>query len=80
MLRPSKHSNPDQTVVHVATFVLRRVRDQRIESYAKLLASVKKSVTSGDVLLLPALNLLFLLGLVVYRPKNDSFEYTGDGV
>jgi hypothetical protein len=37
----------------------------------------KKSVIGGDVLFLPALNLLYLLGLVEYRPKTDALEYVG---
>jgi hypothetical protein len=29
------------------------------------------------VLFLPSLNFLYLLGLVDYRPKTDSVEYSG---
>lgn len=29
------------------------------------------------MLFLPALNLLFLLGLIEYRPKTDAVEYVG---
>jgi len=37
----------------------------------------KKSVAGGDVLFLPALNFLFLMGLVDYHPKTDAVEYVG---
>lgn len=31
----------------------------------------------GDVLFLPSLNFLYLLGLIEYHPKTDSIEYVG---
>jgi hypothetical protein len=77
VLRPSKHSHPDRTVVNVAALVLGRLRNRRVDDYSSLRSYVKKAVRSGDFLFLPALNLLFLLGLVEYRPKTDAFEYVG---
>ena len=77
MLRPGKHAHPDRTVVNVSLLLLARLRDRRVEEYADLKAFAKKKVAGGDVLFLPALNLLYLLGLVEYRPKTDAFEYRG---
>ena len=77
MLRPNKHSHPDKTVINVTLLILARLRDRRVEKYQLLRDYVKRAVTGADVLFLPALNLLFLLGLVEYRVKTDSFEYTG---
>ncbi len=77
MLRPSKHSHPDRTVINVSTLVLRRLKTRRVEEYDALKKLVKKDVSGGDVLFLPAMNLLYLLGLVEYRPKTDAFEYLG---
>jgi len=37
----------------------------------------KKFVRGGEALFLPTVNFLFLLGVIEYRPKVDSFEYTG---
>ena len=31
----------------------------------------------GASLFLPALSLLYLLGVIAYRPKTDSLEYVG---
>jgi hypothetical protein len=56
--------------------VLARLKKYRIEEYETLRALVKK-MPGGDALFLPALNLLYLLGLIEYRPKNDSVEYVG---
>lgn len=77
MLRPSKHSHPDRTVINVALLLLVRLKKKRVEDYSGLKNYTKKSVIGGDVLFLPALNFLFLLGLIEYRPKNDTVEYVG---
>lgn len=78
MLRPSKHSHPDRTVLRVATLVIARLRKNRVQEFAELRKYVKASVPGGDVLFLPGLNLLYLLGLVDYHPKTDAFEYRGE--
>jgi hypothetical protein len=77
MLRPTKHSHPDRTVVNVSALVLTHLKSRRLEEYDALRKYVKKSVKGGEFLFLPALNLLYLLGLVEYRPKTDAFEYVG---
>ncbi len=77
MLKPSKHAHPDKTVVAVATLLLRRLRDKRIDSFDDLRQYLSGTQEGVGALFLPALNLLFLLGLVEYRPKTDSFEYIG---
>ena len=77
MLRPSKHSHPDRTVVNVALILLTRLRKRRLEGYSALRGHAKKVVAGGDVRFLPALNFLFLLGLIEYRPKTDAIEYVG---
>lgn len=77
MLRPTKHSHPDRTIVNVALLLLMRLRNRRLEGYSPLRGYAKKVVVGGDVLFLPALNFLFLLGLIEYHPKTDSIEYVG---
>jgi len=77
MLRPSKHAHPDRTIVNVALLLLARLRSQRLCDYDALLSYARKAVTGGDVLFLPSLNFLFLLGLIEYHPKTDSVEYVG---
>lgn len=75
MLRPSKHSHPDRTVINLSVVILTRLRRLRIEEYDGLREHVRKSVSGSDVLFLPALNLLYLLGLIEYRPKTDTLEF-----
>ena len=77
MLRPTKHSHPDRTVINVSLLLLGRLKARRIDDYDVLRTFAKKSVAGGDVLFLPALNFLFLMGLVDYRPKTDAVEYVG---
>lgn len=76
MLALTKHTHPDRTVVSIALLLLARMRRFRVEEYETLRTTVKK-VAGGDALFLPALSFLFLLGLVEYRPKNDTVEYVG---
>lgn len=77
MLRPTKHSHPDRTVINVSLLLLARLKTRRVDEYDVLRNYAKKSIVGGDVLLLPALNFLYLMGLIEYRPKTDSIEYVG---
>ena len=77
MLRPAKHSHPDRTVINVSLLLLSRLKDRRVDEYDVLRKFAKKHVVGGDVLFLPALNFLYLMGLVEYRPKTDAVEYVG---
>jgi hypothetical protein len=77
MLRPTKHSHPDRTLINVSLLVLSRLRKRRSEDYDALKQYATTRVSGGDVLYLPALNFLYLLGLVEYRAKTDAVEYVG---
>lgn len=77
MLRPTKHSHPDRTVINVSLLLLARLKTRRIDDYNALRKFAKKSVIGGEVLFLPALNFLYLMGLIEYRPKTDALEYVG---
>lgn len=75
LLRPTKHAHPDRTVISLSLLLLARLKTRRLEDYDSLRKFAKRSVKGGDVLFLPALNFLFLVGLIEYRPKTDSVEY-----
>ncbi len=77
MLRPTKHSHPDRTVINVSLLLLARLKSRRLDDYDSLRKFAKKAVIGGDVLFLPALNFLYLLGLIDYRSKTDAIEYVG---
>jgi hypothetical protein len=77
MLRPTKHSHPDRTTLNVSLLLLVRLKEKRVETYENLRKYVKGRVSGGDVLFHSALSFLYLVGLIEYRPKNDSVEYVG---
>jgi hypothetical protein len=77
MLRPTKHSHPDRTIINLSVVLLARLKIRRLDDYYGLQKYAKKTVIGGDVLFLPALNFLYLMGLIDYRPKTDSVEYLG---
>ena len=75
MIRPTKHSHPDKTVIYASFIMLKELRKKRVVSYSDLFQLIKNKVTSGEFLFMPSLNFLFLLGLVEYKVKTDSIEY-----
>lgn len=77
MLRPTKHSHPDRTVINLSLLLLSRLKTRRVDEYDVLRKLAKRNVVGGDVLFLPALNFLYLMGLIEYRPKTDAVEYVG---
>ena len=77
MLRPTKHSHPDRTVINLSVVLLARLKTRRLDDYYGLQKYAKRTISGGDVLFLPALNFLYLMGLIDYRPKTDSVEYLG---
>ena len=76
-LRPSKHSNPDKTVVFAMMKMLKRLKKYRVVEYDGLRDYLRSEIEGADALFIPALDVLFLLGLVEYRRKTDCFEYVG---
>ena len=77
MLRPSKHMNPDRSVLALSSVLLARLKKMRIEGYSALVDHALSQTQDGDTLFASSVSLLFLLGLVEYRPRTDSFEYVG---
>ena len=58
MIRPSKHNDPDKTLIYASFLILKRLKKSKIVSYEDLLCFIKKEITSGEYLFLPALNFL----------------------
>ncbi|WP_280431693.1 ABC-three component system middle component 8 [Nocardia brasiliensis] len=77
MLIPNKHAHPDETVLAAATVVLKELKRRRVIPYGDLREVLGKRVGAVDFLFTPAVSLLYVLGLVEYLPKVDSFEYRG---
>jgi len=79
VLRPTKHTDPQRSLLFVSATALKRLQKRRAEPFDTLRGHVLEKHTGSDRLFVPALNLLFALGLIEYRPKTDSFEYVGPG-
>lgn len=79
MLRAAKHLDLNVCVLRGAGLLLARLREQRLCRYDDLLAGLAVLGTDADVVFLPAVHFLFLLGRLEYHPKTDSFEYLEPG-
>jgi hypothetical protein len=77
MLIPSKHTEINHTLLAVSASLLRHMRLKKVEHYTDLRELIRARSFADDVLFVPALSFLFVLGLIEYRPKADLIEYTG---
>jgi hypothetical protein len=77
MIRPSKHYHPDRSIINISRLLLIRLRACKIEKFDVLRKYAKNSVSGGEFVFIPALNFLYLMGLIEYRPKTDVIEYMG---
>ena len=78
MLKLTKHNHPDRTVISIAALMIEDMQKKRICQYDALRTHVKNVLShleNVDALFLPAINFMFMLGLIEYRPKTDSFEF-----
>jgi hypothetical protein len=75
MIRPAKHLNLNTCVLRAASRLLARLQRERLCSYSDLRASLVDLDPDGDVVFLPTVHFLYLLGRVEYHSQTDSFEY-----
>jgi len=76
-LLPTKHSHPDKTTIALAMIIVKRLKKVRIEQYDNLLEFLEKKNNDAKTLFLSSINFLYLMGLIDYHKKTDSFEYVG---
>lgn len=77
LLQPNKNANPDLTVLAISSFMLQRLKRQKVEVYSDLYEALLSHNKRAASLMDPALSFLYLLDLVEYHIKNDLIEYTG---
>jgi hypothetical protein len=76
MLTPSKHLDLDRSALRVGAVILAELKRRRVVPYGDVVRLVKRRIgDDGDVVVAPALSLLFVLGRIEYHAKNDTFEY-----
>jgi len=76
MLKPTKHLNPEYSVLNISAHILKYVERHRTVTYQDLYERMHNRY--GDAIrpmFLPALSFLYLLGRIEYHTKNDAFEY-----
>lgn len=77
LLKPNKNADPDLTIMATSTFLLKKLKKNQFEKITELRLALMENNKNAVALLEPSLELLFILGLVEYHPKNDLIEYTG---
>jgi hypothetical protein len=75
MIRPAKHLNLNTCVLRVASKLLTRLQRDRICHFDELRDTLSVLGEDADVVFLPTVHFLYLLGRVEYHPQTDSFEY-----
>ena len=75
MILPSKHEHPDLTLLTISAVLLKRIKKAKVESLGDLRAILREHRPEADPMLMPALFLLYLLGLIEYHPKTDTIAY-----
>lgn len=79
MLKPTKHLNLNLSPLRIASIILRYLKSERVVTYDKLIEEVTftTGIDSKDIVyaIMPAINLIYLLGKLDYYPKTDSFEF-----
>lgn len=76
MITPKKHMNLDASVLRVAALIIKEVAKRRVLNVEKLRRRIAPRVGNDiDMVFLPALSFLYLMGKISYYPKNDTLEY-----
>lgn len=79
MIRAAKHLNLNICVMRASSRLLARLQRERLCSYDALRCSLHELGPDADVLFLPTVHFLFLLGRVNYHSQTDCFEYIQPG-
>lgn len=79
MIRAAKHLNLNTCVLRASSRLLATLQTERLCSYEALRRSLSDLGPDADVLFLPTVHFLFLLGRVNYYSQTDSFEYIQPG-
>ena len=75
MNRPAKHLDLNTCVVRSASRLLSRLQKKRLCGYEDLRQELVNLGPDADVLFIPTVHFLYLLGRVDYHSQTDSFEF-----
>jgi hypothetical protein len=76
MIRPTKHLDLDLSVLRAGAVMLTALRKSRVmplfEFRSKLITTLG---SDGELMFVPTVNFLYLIGRIEYHARTDSFEY-----
>lgn len=76
MLTPRKHLDLNTSLLRIAAIMLRELNKRGVVELTTLKQRVIRRVGSdGELMFLPTLSFLYLLGKVEYHIQNDTLEY-----
>ncbi len=79
MIRPAKHLDLNTCVIRLASRLLAKLQRERVCGFEQLRRSLDHIGPDADVLFLPTVDFLYLLGRLDYHSQTDSFEYLQPG-
>jgi hypothetical protein len=71
IIRPNKFACPEETVVSFASLLVEVLKKEKVVKFDMLYTIAKEK--NMEALFMPAVDFLFLLGLLSYYPVNDVF-------
>ncbi|WP_262244837.1 ABC-three component system middle component 8 [Serratia liquefaciens] len=74
---PNKSSDPELTILAVSATILKILKKKKVALYSEIYHEIGKQNDKATYLFNMALELLFLMALIEYYPKNDLLEYIG---
>lgn len=75
MIRATKHLDLNTCILRAASRLLSKLQADRLCRFDELRAMLTDFGADADVLFLPTVHFLFLMGRVRYHTQTDSFEY-----
>lgn len=78
MITPTKYMDLDLSVVRVSSIIIKLFKKNRVMEYGEVLEYLISKI-GEDVkhVFVPALDFLYLLGMIEYHLQTDSLEFTG---
>lgn len=75
MIRPTKHLDLNTCILRAASRLLSKLQADRLCRFDELRTMLSDFGSDADLLFLPTVHFLFLMGRVQYHAQTDSFEY-----
>lgn len=75
MIKPTKYTNVNLSVIGLSTAILSMLKEERVQKYDQILGRIKyKNGKQGNENFLLALTFLYSLGKIRYYQEEDAIE------